>query len=187
MLCPLVHDDFLNSLYNPSYIHLFFSFLLIYKTRSNDFDLQLGCCISDTFSIFVIILTFCMISPKFLVNRRFPLNCSTILYSSFIVIAHPAQIDTFQLSSALCFSWLLFRSFIMFWLAEFKDLLLRNHMVDIQCNYIYNDPDALSINYVVIINSCWSRRCIIYLHCWGFSKSRSMMTQKATGGASRYI
>ena len=31
---------------------LFFSFLLIYKTRPNDFDLQLGCCISDAFSIF---------------------------------------------------------------------------------------------------------------------------------------
>ena len=34
------------------YIHLFFSFLLIYKTRPNDFDLQLDCCISDAFSIF---------------------------------------------------------------------------------------------------------------------------------------
>ena len=33
---------------------LFFSFLLIYnKTRPNDFDLQLGCCISDAFSIFL--------------------------------------------------------------------------------------------------------------------------------------
>ena len=31
---------------------LFFSFLLIYKTRPNDFDLQLGCCISNDFSIF---------------------------------------------------------------------------------------------------------------------------------------
>ena len=31
---------------------LFISFLLIYKTRPNDFDLQLGCCISDVFSIF---------------------------------------------------------------------------------------------------------------------------------------
>jgi hypothetical protein len=31
---------------------LFFSFLLIYTTRPNDFDLQLGCCISDAFSIF---------------------------------------------------------------------------------------------------------------------------------------
>jgi hypothetical protein len=31
---------------------LFFSFLIIYKTRPNDFDLQLGCCISDAFSIF---------------------------------------------------------------------------------------------------------------------------------------
>jgi hypothetical protein len=28
------------------------SSLLIYKTRPNDFDLQLGCCISDAFSIF---------------------------------------------------------------------------------------------------------------------------------------
>jgi len=62
----------------------------------------------------VITLTFCRISPKFLVNCRLPLNCSKILYSSFIVIAHPAQIDnTFHLSSALCFL-LLFRSFIMF-------------------------------------------------------------------------
>ena len=32
---------------------LFFSFLLIYKTRPNDFDLQLSCCISDAFSIFL--------------------------------------------------------------------------------------------------------------------------------------
>jgi hypothetical protein len=31
---------------------LFFSFLLICKARPNDFDLQLGCCISDAFSIF---------------------------------------------------------------------------------------------------------------------------------------
>jgi hypothetical protein len=31
---------------------LFFSFLLIYKTRPNDFDLQLGSCISDAFSRF---------------------------------------------------------------------------------------------------------------------------------------
>jgi hypothetical protein len=31
---------------------LFFSFLLIYKTRPNDFDLKLVCCISDAFSIF---------------------------------------------------------------------------------------------------------------------------------------
>ena len=31
---------------------LFFSFLLIYETRPNDFDLQLGCSISDAFSIF---------------------------------------------------------------------------------------------------------------------------------------
>jgi hypothetical protein len=29
---------------------LFFSFLLIYKTRPIDFDLQLGCCISHAFS-----------------------------------------------------------------------------------------------------------------------------------------
>ena len=36
---------------------LFFSFLLIYKTRPNDFDLQLGCCISDAFSIFFNIYT----------------------------------------------------------------------------------------------------------------------------------
>jgi hypothetical protein len=32
---------------------LFFSFLLIYETRPNDFDLKLGCCISDAFSIFI--------------------------------------------------------------------------------------------------------------------------------------
>ena len=33
---------------------LFFSFfLLIYKTRPNDFDLQLGCCISNAFSTFL--------------------------------------------------------------------------------------------------------------------------------------
>ena len=51
----------------------------------------------------VITLTFFRISPKLLVNCRLPLNCSNILYSSFIVIAHPAQTDTFQLSSALCF------------------------------------------------------------------------------------
>ena len=31
---------------------LFFSFLLIYKTRPNDFDFKLVCCISDAFSIF---------------------------------------------------------------------------------------------------------------------------------------
>jgi hypothetical protein len=31
---------------------LFFSFLLIFKTRPNYFDLQLSCCISDAFSIF---------------------------------------------------------------------------------------------------------------------------------------
>ena len=31
---------------------LFFSFLLIFKTRPNDFDLQHSCCISDAFSIF---------------------------------------------------------------------------------------------------------------------------------------
>ena len=31
------------------------SFLLIYKTRPNDFDLQLGCCISDAFSIFLLV------------------------------------------------------------------------------------------------------------------------------------
>ena len=59
MFCLLKLDDILNSLYitqenisNQSYIHLFFSFLLIYKTRPTDFDLQLGCCISDAFSIF---------------------------------------------------------------------------------------------------------------------------------------
>jgi hypothetical protein len=56
------------------------------------------------YDFIVIILTFCRISRKFLVNRRLPLNCSTILYSSFIVIAHPAQTDnTFHYSSALCF------------------------------------------------------------------------------------
>jgi hypothetical protein len=32
--------------------YLFSSFLLIYKTRPKDFDLQLGCCISDAFSFF---------------------------------------------------------------------------------------------------------------------------------------
>jgi hypothetical protein len=32
---------------------LFFSFLLIYKTRPSDFVLQLGRCISDAFSIFL--------------------------------------------------------------------------------------------------------------------------------------
>ena len=32
---------------------LFFSFLLTYKTRRNDFDLQLCCCISDALSIFL--------------------------------------------------------------------------------------------------------------------------------------
>ena len=36
---------------------LFFSFLLIYKTRPNDFDLQLGCCISDAFSILMILIS----------------------------------------------------------------------------------------------------------------------------------
>ena len=36
---------------------LFFSFLLIYKTRPKDFDLQLGCCISDAFSILMILIS----------------------------------------------------------------------------------------------------------------------------------
>ena len=31
------------------------SLLLIYETRPNDFDLQLGCCISDAFSIFLLV------------------------------------------------------------------------------------------------------------------------------------
>ena len=65
IFCPLKLDDILNSLYITYTcrkifpIHhiymtcLFFSFLLIYKTRPNDFDLQLGCCISDAFSIFL--------------------------------------------------------------------------------------------------------------------------------------
>ena len=65
IFCPLKLDDILNSLYITYTcrkifpIHhiymtcLIFSFLLIYKTRPNDFDLQLGCCISDAFSIFL--------------------------------------------------------------------------------------------------------------------------------------
>jgi hypothetical protein len=64
--CPLKLDDILNSLYItytcrkifPIYhtcmTCLFFSFLLIYKTRPNEIDLQLSCCISDAFSIFYI-------------------------------------------------------------------------------------------------------------------------------------
>ena len=65
IFCLLKLDDILNSLYITYTcrkifpIHhiymtcLFFNFLLIYKTRPNDFDLQLGCCISVAFSIFL--------------------------------------------------------------------------------------------------------------------------------------
>ena len=68
IFCPLKLDDILNSLYiaytcrkifpihHTCMTCLFFSFLLIYKTRPIDFDLQLGCCISDAFSIFVFLI-----------------------------------------------------------------------------------------------------------------------------------
>jgi hypothetical protein len=51
---------------------LFFSFLHIYKTRSNDFDLQHGCCISDAFSIFLVLFTLWLnfVQMKFLFSFK---------------------------------------------------------------------------------------------------------------------
>ena len=61
----------LENISNPSYIHLFFSFLLIYKTRPKDFDLQLGCCISDAFSIFNLFFRYCLIFHSELKKKHF--------------------------------------------------------------------------------------------------------------------
>ena len=60
ILCPnfpwvILFQSYVRYVWGPIHhtcMSLFFSFLLIYKTRPNDFDLQLGCCISDAFSIF---------------------------------------------------------------------------------------------------------------------------------------
>ena len=49
---------------------LFFSFLLIYKTRPTDFDLQLGRYISDAFSIFYISCSPTRFSDQMLLNSN---------------------------------------------------------------------------------------------------------------------
>ena len=69
------------------YIHLFFSFLLIYKTRPNDFDLQLDCCISDAFSIFfmyIIIYSFNIMKLTLPVMRTAFLSTLSVTGDSLI-------------------------------------------------------------------------------------------------------
>ena len=73
--CPLKLDVFILHrkifpIHHTCTTCLFFSFLLIYKTRPNDLDLQLGRCISDAFLIFYIYCSPTRFSDQMLLNSN---------------------------------------------------------------------------------------------------------------------